>query len=68
MVGIGLGAVVLRKVAAGEDSLAAVGLNYGEEVRMAAAEVEGILVVVVEGMDYVKKLHMVVVGVVGNPG
>ena len=60
VVGIGLEAVVLRKVAVGvEDSLAAVDLGYGEEVHMAAAEVEGTLVVV-EGRDYVKELRMVV--------
>ena len=75
VVGIGSEAVVLRKGAVGgEDILAAVDLDYGEEVHTtagvdlgyeeedhtAAAEVEGILVVVVVGdMDYVKELRMV---------
>ena len=60
VVGIGLEAVVLRKIAVGvEDSLAAVDLGYGVEVHMAAAEVEGIPLVV-GGMDYVKELRMVV--------
>lgn len=60
VVGIGLEVVVLRKVLVGvEDSHAAVDLGYGEEVHMAAAGVEGILVVV-GGMDYVKELRRVV--------
>lgn len=66
-VGTGLGAVVLRKVAVEkEDSLAAVDICYGEELHMAAAEAEDTLVV--EGMDCVKQLGMVVVGVAGSHG
>ena len=66
-VGIGLGAVVVHKMAVGEvDTLAAVGLGYEEELRMAAEHLEGMLVV--GGMDCVKGLHMVAVAVVGNPG
>ena len=62
VVDIDLEAVVLRKVAVGVGgSLAAVDLGYGEEVHMAAAEVEGILVV--GGMDCVKELRMVLGGV-----
>lgn len=60
VVGIGLGAVVLRKAAVGKDNLAAVELYYEEEVHMAAVEVEG--------MDYVMGLHMVVDVVEGIPG
>lgn len=65
MVGIGLGAVVLRKVTVGrEDALAAVDLGSEEEPHK-AAEVEGILAE--EGMDCEKELRTVVVGVVGSP-
>ena len=67
VVGIGLGAVVVHKMTVGkEDTLAAVGSGYEEGLRMAAAELEGMLVV--EGMDCVKGPHMVAVAVVGNPG
>lgn len=66
MVGIGLGAVVLRKVTVGrEDALAAVDLGSEEEPHK-AAEVEGILAE--EGMDCEKELRTVVVGAVGSPG
>ena len=65
--GIGLGEEVLRRVAVGKEGIHGfVGLGYGEELHMAAAGVEGMLVV--EDMDCVKALHMVVVAVVGSPG
>lgn len=58
--GTGLGAVVVHKMAAGEEgNLAAVDLGYGEEVHTAA--VEG-------GTDCVKELRMVAVVVVDSPG
>lgn len=64
---IGLEAVVLRTVTVEkDDTLTAVDWDYGEEVHMAAAEVEGILVV--EDTDCVKELRMVVAGVAGSPG
>lgn len=67
MEGTGLGAVVVHKIAAGkEGTLAAVDLGYEEEVHMAAAEVEGMLVV--EGMDCVKDPRMVAVVVADSPG
>ena len=58
--GIGLGVVVIRKVAVGEDNLAAVDWRYGEEVHMAAAAVERMLVV--EDKDCVRRHRMVAVG------
>lgn len=65
VVGIGLGAVLLHKVAVGsEDNLAAVDSGYGEELHMAAEE-EGIPVV--GSMDCVEKVRMMIVGV-GSPG
>ena len=67
VVGIGLGVGVVHKMTVGkEDTRAAVGLGYEEGLRMAAAELEGMLVV--GGRDCVKELHMVAVAVVGNPG
>lgn len=66
MVGVGLGGVVVRKVAVGKvGTLAAVDSGYEEDPHMAAG-VEDILVA--EGMDYVKGLHKAVVGVVGSSG
>lgn len=63
----GLVAVVVHKMAAGkEGTLAAVDLGYGEEAHMAAAEVEGMLVV--GGMDCVRRLRTVAVVVVDIPG
>lgn len=59
--------MVLRKVVVGkEDKGAAVDLGYGEEVHMAAAEVEGILVA--GDTDCVRKLRTAVVGVVDSHG
>lgn len=67
VVGNGFEEVALRKVAVEmTGALAAVGLGYEEHVHMAAAEVEGILVVA--GKDCAKELRMVFVGVVGSPG
>ena len=61
MVGIGLGAVVAHKIAVGEGGiLADVDCGYGEEVHMAAAAVEGM--VVVGDMDCVRSYRMVAVG------
>ena len=66
VVGIGLGAVLLHKVAVGrEDNLVAVDSGYEEELHMAAEE-EG--TPVVGGMDCVEKVRMVIVEVVGSPG
>ena len=63
MVGIGFGAVVVHKTAVGEEGiLAAVDCGYGEEVHMAAAAVEGMLV---GDMDCVRRHRKVAVG---NPG
>ena len=64
MVGIGFGAVVVHKTAVGEEGiLAGVDCGYGEEVHMAVAAVEGMLVV--EDMDCVRRHRKVAVG---NPG
>ena len=64
MVGIGFGAVVVHKAAVGgEGILAAVDCGYGEEVHMAVAAVEGMLVV--GDMDCVRRHRKVAVG---NPG
>ena len=64
MVGIGFGAVVVHKAAVGEEGMfAAVYWGYGEEVRMAGAGVEGMLVV--GDMDCVRRHRKVAVG---NPG
>ena len=61
MVGIGFGVVVVHKVAVGEeDILAAVDWRYGEEVHMAAAAVERMLVV--GDKDCVRRHRMVAVG------
>ena len=61
MVGIGLGAVLAHKTAVGEGGiLAVVDCGYGEEVHMAAAAVEGM--VVVGDMDCVRRYRMVAVG------
>lgn len=69
VVHIALEAVVLRMVTVEGEGTLPVDWDYEEEVRMAAAEAEGTLVVeAVEGMDCVKGLRMVVAEVVGSPG
>ena len=72
VVGIGLEAVVLRKVAAGvEDILAAVDLGYGEEVHKASAEDLGhgeeVHTTAAVDLGYGEEVHMAVAEVEGIP-
>ncbi len=64
VVGIGLGGVVPHRIAVGEDTRG-VDLDYGGELRTAAAEGEGTLVV--GDMDCVKKVRTAVAAV-GSSG